>query len=76
MLYQYHYEWDGHAEGECENELKAIGACNPYCVIIDTYYDDYSLVVVNFDIPENADKNLPFTGEYTVYRKELTMIIR
>lgn len=55
---------------DVEKELEEISKYEPFCKVtgID---NELGMASVDFDIPENEDKNLPYTGEYTAYFDEL-----
>lgn len=68
--YKYNDEYMEENNG-VEIELKAISAKEPYCRITDI---DEDSITVNFDIAENSDKNLPYSGEYGAMPNELTVV--
>ena len=73
-LYKYHFDDEVvPEEGSADYELMKISEFDPYCKVL-MFYGNGRIAEVNFDIPENEDKNLPYTGEYSVYTRELTEV--
>lgn len=72
-IYRYTYDENEPVETDTDKELYEISKHEPYCKVLNVYGND-RIAEVTFNIPENEDKNLPYTDEYSVFIKELTEI--
>lgn len=72
-IYLYTYDENEPVEADTDKELHEISKHEPYCKVLNIYGND-RIAEVTFDIPENEDKDLPYTGEYSVFIKELTEV--
>lgn len=68
--YIYKYIKTNNEESDYDKELEAISSKKPICKVVDIS-DQNDYVEVDFDIEENKDKNLPYSGEYIVLPNEL-----
>lgn len=76
-LFKYkHDDNKDHIFDTVDDELKEISKCDPYCIANNVVTDDdgSQYAEVNFDIPENSDIDLPYSGEYIVPVDELTAV--
>ena len=76
-LFKYkHNDSKDHVFDTVDDELKEISKYNPYCIVnnVVTADDGSQYAEVTFDIPENGDIDLPYSGEYIVTVDELTAV--
>lgn len=76
-IFRYkHDDSKDHVFDTVDDELKEISKYNPYCIVnnVVTADDGSQYAEVDFDIPENSNINLPYSGEYVVTVNELTAV--
>lgn len=76
-LFKYkHNDNKDHIFDTVDDELKEISKCDPYCIANSVVTDDdgSQYAEVDFDIPENSDIDLHYSGKYIVPVDELTAV--